>query len=239
MSESTIEISPNVELFKPWSLSKAGQAHNCPAAFTYKYVSKTTGLRYEDVAHPASRLGKIKHSILENVVKGTNPKIAIAAAITGESLSHDEKDEITAFLPVVLSFMKRVTAYTQKHKLPKQYVEARLGMSSSLEPLKFFDRTGRLFLRGVIDYYSISSDLKVAMVLDHKTGKPKALEEYELLFTAYNLLMFSKYPTLEKVIAGIHHTADGEILLQSNPVLKSDIPKQLILLNLRRYYNSR
>jgi len=77
----------------------------------------------------------------------------------------------------------------------KRLVEYKFGLTRSLRPTEFFGKD--VWVRGVIDYALVQP--KTAIVLDHKTGKPKIDHDQLKLFAA---VAFSVFPYVEKVKTG-------------------------------------
>ena len=98
----------------------------------------------------------------------------------------------------------------------KRLVEYKFGLTRALRPTEFFGKD--VWVRGVIDYALVQP--KLAIVLDHKTGKPKVDHDQLRLFAA---VAFSAFPYVEKVRTGYLWLAYNKT--DSKVFTKDDLPE--------------
>ena len=97
----------------------------------------------------------------------------------------------------------------------KRYTEGKFGLTNSFKPTSFFGKD--VWFRGVIDLAIVTP--KVAVVLDHKTGKVKSDGDQLKLFAAAT---FAQHPYVEKVKTGYIWLAHDK--LTSETFTKDDVP---------------
>ena len=97
----------------------------------------------------------------------------------------------------------------------KRLVEYKFGLTRAFKPTEFFAKD--VWVRGVIDYALVQPTR--AIVLDHKTGKPKVDGDQLKLFAA---VAFAAFPYIETVKTGYLWLAYNKTDTQE--FVKSDIP---------------
>lgn len=139
--------------------------------------------------------GNEVHKALELATKGTQP--------LGEKFKQ--------YAPIV----KKLRATPGK-----QLVEWKFGLTNTLKPTTFFAKD--VWVRGVIDWGVINA--KSAVLLDHKTGKPKTDADQLKLFAG---VAFASYPYLETVKTGYlwlayNKTDKEDFTREESPIIWQD-----------------
>ena len=185
--------------FAPWSISKADLAYKCPRAFQLKYVTRMPGQ-----SGTAARVGTVIHRELELRLQDTAPRDARAqAAAETPDLTSVEQEDLLQFGDAVASYVARVEALRAKSKVVFEGYEVRWGIGIDGEP-RPYDGTDGVLFRGSVDHLLVL-DTGWAMVVDHKSGKPKPVEDYSKQLDAYAVLTVANRDDVTHVRSGIHH----------------------------------
>lgn len=163
----------------PWSISKANCLNMCPKQYNYKYITKTP-----EVSKSAeSQFGVFLHQIIETILK--NPKIEAETLIEESDLNIDQKIEAMKRAKSIMSFNERIDKFKELHGVKTTLVEHKLAIGSDFKKTDFFNKEG--LLRGLIDYGMITKD-RVLIIIDHKSGRKKPINEHNVQFNAYMIL---------------------------------------------------
>lgn len=198
---NVVEPTEFVRKFSPWSISKVNVAKQCPHRFYLQYVVKRkTGLP----ATSEALVGRAVHTMLENITKGYQLEAATRLAIQYHRLTTPEIETVEGFVPAVTKFLRRIEKYRELRNLGNLQSEKKWAISFDGKPLGYWAKTG-VFLRGAVDLSAVFNTKPYALLIDHKTGKWKALDEYRWQFAAYKLLLKAHYPHIQKVQVGVNH----------------------------------
>jgi putative RecB family exonuclease len=185
--------------YAPWSHSKAETASQCPRKFYLTYVQKVkTGKSNSDAL-----VGKAVHTILEFMLAGRNWEVAYGAAVDKHALTTDELERVEDFKVPVHEFMAKLARYKERHDIGNDiWIEKKLAVNLDGNPVKFFDSSA--FFRGIVDLAMFPRKQKHIVILDHKTGKHRALRHYRQQFNSYLILTKAAVPDLVQSSTGIH-----------------------------------
>jgi CRISPR/Cas system-associated exonuclease Cas4 (RecB family) len=189
----------------PWSISKANLLDLCGAQYAYKYVEKMK----EGRKSSSSRVGVVAHALLEaELTKGGQDLPALLQnAIEKEGLTSDEQREVRTRLPAIADFGTRIRRFKEANDVQQEFVEHQLAIRPDFSRTTFFDKSG--LLRGVLDHGMITRD-NVMIVLDHKSGKKKKIEEHSTQFYAYMLMVMANFPVVA-VQCGINYIGSEQV----------------------------
>ena len=207
----SIKPTTFVKEYAPWSVSKAGAALNCPHQFYLRYVKK---VKVDVPRGIESLVGSAVHSVVEWALQGELPvEMYFKMSADEHNLTTEEFDLALDFAPAVKAFLQKYRGYSQRHRLSAPQLEKKLAIDFDGNPTKFFDNGG--FLRGVVDMYALKQGEPTAVVLDHKTGKEKALSYFKAQFDAYTVLLkLAGEPHLEKLQLGINFLKTGKVEME-------------------------
>lgn len=195
----TIKPTSFVKEHAPWSVSKADTAKQCPHKFYLKYIVKK---KLDLPPNPDALVGQAAHRAVEFALSGRPVDKSFQFAIEEFKLTSPEIERMNALIPATHNFLRKFNSYCERHKANTPKMEQRFGIDFDGNPIKFFDNSG--FLRGVIDLYMTFKGTKNAVILDHKTGKQRALHYFQNQFNAYILLLKAHQPELEGIQTGIN-----------------------------------
>ena len=191
----------------PWSISKANLVDLCAKQFRFKYVEK----KKETVKSTSSRIGVALHTLQEEELKSPGQhltdiadKLAVEGAFTTE-----ERREILTRIPAIVDFATRIRKFKADNGVTpeNEFIEYKLAMSTTFSKTHFFDNTG--LLRGVLDHGMVTRD-NVMIVLDHKSGRKKKIEEHSTQFFAYMLMVMANFP-IDAVQCGINYIGTDKV----------------------------
>lgn len=190
----------------PWSMSKAYVALSCPFRYRLKYIEHVKGK--EAAVSSASRIGIAAHEALEWALKGKyDLKEAMRRTAIKTQLTTPEIDELYALTHNLHLFLERLEKFKQKHGVTEQQVELKFGLTPTFDQVPFFDKSGRLFFRGVWDLCMRARD-KYLIVIDHKSGQVKDIAKYRDQLNMYALAGLYVFPGIEGVQSAIHFMQD-------------------------------
>ena len=183
----------------PWSISKTNLLDLCGSQYAYKYVHRLK----EGRKSSSSRVGVVAHSLLEAELKAPGQDLTelLEAATEKELLTTEEQREVMVRIPAVVDFGVRIRKFKEKSGVQHEFIEHQLAMKADFTKTTFFDRNG--LMRGVLDHGMIT-DANVMIVIDHKSGKKKKMEEHSTQFYAYMLMVMANFP-VEGVQCGINY----------------------------------
>lgn len=201
----SIEIPELVRRHAAWSNSKADVASRCSLQYDFKYGSQK---RKELVPFRGSRVGTAAHLALQFVLTGVSLKNAIQRAIAENGLTSGEVEDLRAFEERITHFYERITAFKRANNVTKTFVEVKWGLRADFTPARFFDDD--VFFRGVLDFAMLIDDAQL-VIIDHKSGKKKDIEEHQHQINSYLVLAQVNIPTLRSGQGAIHYLSDGAI----------------------------
>jgi len=218
-----MQVTPSetVLRYKPWSVSKANTAKQCPKKFWFEYIDKTK----KKISNSDAAVGLAVHKLLEVLMTGRPWKLALEAVLDDGKLTTPEIDRVMEMQSGTESFMRRFGDVQKKYKIIDVIKEKKLAVDMGGNAVEFFDND-RAYMRGVIDLAMIR-DIPQAIIIDHKTSQPKELKYYQNTFDAYALLLKALHPRLTTALCGIHFVR-AEII-DFNP--ETDISDMSVLLN--------
>lgn len=185
---SEIVFTPSVLKHAPWSISKVGVLDLCAKQYLLKYVLKEK----ETKKSTKAKVGTALHSALEYMLKDATLNLdkVFKVCAEKEQLSKDEEIEAIAKLPALEGFMSRITGFKAKVGAQRELIEHRMAILPNFEKAEFFEK-GAL-LRGVVDYGLITND-NVLIIIDHKSGKKKPIQEHNTQFFSYMLMAIAHF----------------------------------------------
>lgn len=189
----------------PWSISKTNLLDLCAAQYAYKYVDKLK----EGKKSSSSRVGVVAHALLESELKAPGQELAglLEIARDKEGLSSEEHRQVMTRIPAISDFAARIRRFKKANGVTQEFIEHQLAIKADFTKTSFFDKTG--LLRGVLDHGMIT-DANVMIVLDHKSGKKKKMEEHSTQFYAYMLMVMANFP-VAAVQCGINYIGTDQV----------------------------
>jgi len=199
----------------PWSMSKASVALSCPFRHRLKYIEHIKGK--EAIAGSAARIGSAAHEAIEWVLKGKyDLKEALRRTVIKTALTSPEMDDVFALAYSLQAFLERLNKFKKKYEVNEQKVELRFGLTADFEKVPFFDKSGRLFFRGVWDLCLRVQDDQL-VIIDHKSGQVKDISEYHDQLSMYALAGLSIFPGITKVHVALNFMQDATGLHWGTP----------------------
>ena len=193
----------------PWSISKANLLGLCSRQFAFKYVEKLK----EGRKSAASRVGTAAHAVLESARKATLDADALSQEahriIEAEGLTHAEAVEVSAKVPSIADYVRRVNAFKAEHGVKRELIEHQLAIDAQGQGVPFFDNKNGV-LRGVIDDALWTAD-DVLVIIDHKSGRKKPIGEHSTQFYAYMALAVGNFPDLRGVQCAINYFGEPRL----------------------------
>ena len=173
-------------------------------------------------SNPDALVGKAVHTILEFMLTGRNWETAHGAAADKHALASDELERVADFRVPVHEFMDKFTRYKERHDISNDiWIEKKLAVDIEGKPVKFFD--SRAFFRGIVDLAMFPRKQKHIIILDHKTGKHRALRYHHNQFNSYLILTKAAVPDLVQSSTGIHWAKSATVELNKTPYDVQDI----------------
>ena len=209
-----------IRQFAPWSHSKLELAEKCPKAFHKRHI-----LRTKRVEGTEARVGTASHAYMENRLggadkadAGTKALEAVKGLTTTEIETLNERNEQSE------RYVARIAAYRANRPLVHEGHEVDLAIRIDGSMCGYEDADA--FLRGSVDHL-MEEQGKKAVVVDHKTGKEKPIEQYRPQLDSYKVLTIQNRLHLNVIQAGVHHVQSGSIAWQRSVPRKQ---VQLVLL---------
>lgn len=176
-----------------WSHSTLQAFETCPRQYLEIRILK----HFEDTKNTAALWGDEFHKVAEQFIGSTCAKLTGCDAATRELLY----PQVKATLPPGME------GYEQHFRAMclrpgRTLVEQKLGLSKSVSPCGFFDKT--IWSRGIIDVLNVQDD--VANVDDWKTGKRKSDPQQLVIFA---LMTFAHYAQVNTVHTAYHWIQEG------------------------------
>lgn len=200
-------FDPLILKYAPWAVSKVSMLELCPKQFHLQYIEKIK----PGPKSSASLVGTIIHSILEEGLK--NPNVALyefaQSACVEAKLMEADIAKVLSLIPPVRSYIERTNEFIKKTGVYIHDLEKKLAISFALEKAEFFDKDNNL-VRGILDQVMITKD-QIAILVDHKSGKKKKIDEYGVQCNVYRILICAAYPQVRGVQCGIHHIGSPKL----------------------------
>ncbi len=196
-----------LDVYAPWSVSKAKLALQCPLAFKNRYIDHAPGLPR---GLPAA-IGVVVHRAQE-LVLGCEHTVeqALEQAIDegkGE-LPESAYKTVRGFSEGLTQFAGRIEALCAKYPVEDILVEKKWAIREDFTPCDFDDPEA--MMRGVVDFALVLRSGEV-LVIDHKTGKKRSLDFYRRQLDTYSVLALSHLPKLKTVQCALHYLAPRKI----------------------------
>lgn len=200
--------------YAPWSFSKVGKLESCVRSFWFRYDQKVDGIAQKSVE---SRMGTALHAVLEGGLRmpGLDLGPVLHEQIEKNELSRDEVLEATSRLPDILDFIERWQRFKRVNGVKKEYIESQFAISAEHTPAPYFDDpkkpdAPKVFFRGVVDLGGLTAD-NTLIIIDHKTGKKKAIGDHGKQFYVYMLMAISLFPEVEAVQCAINYLGEPKL----------------------------
>lgn len=218
------ELRDNLEkqALVPVSHSKISMLLNCPKSYEYAYVSRSPAEDSEGIID--TNVGTFIHEVLERAVpvRLNNIKLGMSYdfdLIWASVLNNKQKRPLTSLeIEKAESMRDNTSAVVESvidlltHNKLDPEVECFIGLDKELKSFKKQHYT-RTFIHGYIDLLGISPTNDAALILDYKTysknNDTDAIVRDQL--EIYAILLFMKYPHINRVRAGVAYIPDNTI----------------------------
>lgn len=201
---SLLSLPEHVKKNGPWSISKLGTIEQCSLKFHYKYGPPK--FKEPETATEESQIGVLVHRALELALGGMKPARAVQQALDERDVLSDQRDTVMGFFEQICSgvnrFEKLKAVWGVKNTPNHVMIERKWGLRADFSACQFFDNENVVF-RGVVDYALLTAKNNLVIV-DHKTGKERALDYYDAQFKSYCLLAVAKFPEVKNIQTGIN-----------------------------------
>lgn len=187
--------------YAPWSISKADVALACNLRFHLKY---DRGEKGQAITSGAGRLGSAAHVMLERMLEGQPFERAFKAGVMKAALTHKEIYELKTYREPSERFLKKYRAWKEKYDVQEEHIEMQVAVNEDLEITDYWAKD--TYFRGVFDLGTLvkrGGDTYL-IIIDHKSGDPKPLEDYANQLHAYLVCALSLYPDIAGAQAAIH-----------------------------------
>jgi CRISPR/Cas system-associated exonuclease Cas4 (RecB family) len=194
-------FDPLVLKYAPWAVSKVNTLELCPRQFSLQYVAKEKqGPKSSD-----SKVGTTAHLVLEEgLKKPSTPLYEYAKKLCDEvKLLSKEAQQVIDFVPAIRGYIERIDSFKVQTGVTVHEIEHKLAISTAFEKVEFFAKENNI-LRGVLDQLMITRD-QIAILVDHKSGKKKRIDEHNTQFNVYRILICATYPEVQGVQCGINY----------------------------------
>ena len=213
---STPVLPEYVTKYAPWSISKLGTIEKCAQLFDFRYVNKPPGEAPQGSL--AMRMGNAVHAVLEEVLKGTELRMAMEVGINKGELTSNEIEELRSFEDNIVAFVSRFKKFCDNFAREKggvvypvkKLIEENVAFDFDLKPVAFYKKGGNFF-RGKVDVALITAD-GIGIVMDHKTGREAAIDDHEDQLKVYCVSVLAKFPEIKEFITYIHYVKSGNIV---------------------------
>lgn len=187
-------------------MSKVGVMDLCPKQYLLKYVTKEK----ERQKSGASKVGVALHAILEYMLKDPALNIDSICNIVCEKelITASERIEIEARLGEITEFVARMVKYKISVGATRELIEFKTAMRNNFAGADFFDKG--VLIRGVIDYALITQDGWM-IIIDHKSGRKKPIEEHNTQFYCYMLMAIANFPEIKGVQCAINYIGSPKL----------------------------
>lgn len=198
-----------VLMYAPWSTSKIETAIQCPKKFGLAYASKP---KLPTTGNSDALVGKAAHYILEKITQGVPLPVAYAEAIQKFSLTSVETSRVDELKPYLDNFLHKFESWCTRHAAKERITELKLAVDQKGNPISYFDK--HVFFRGVLDLVVLLENAPHAVVIDHKTGKPRDMSHYARQLENYVLLLKSHYLRLTGFVTAINFLQIDQVVFQ-------------------------
>jgi len=223
-----MQLSDAVRSMKPWSMSKAALAKNCPFSFQLKYQK-----RIREIPQPkgtASRIGKAVHKMLEAFLRGV-PEDKLYQTLVKismiERLTSVETEEAMSYLHNIRAFTEKIKVYKTRHGISEEFIEHEFSFSDDLKETPYNGKDE--IFKGIWDLALKTPD-NYLIVIDHKSGEkmetPQVIEKYGHQHKLYALGALTKFPELQGVQMAfnfIQHDHISWLPMLSRLTIESDL----------------
>ena len=239
---------------RPWSPSKVQTLLKCPLAFHLKYRMKlkegpsgpdarigttahslyewglrdampdeasvlSEGAESEDDAPPT--IVPVPSHTEEALIEKLEYLLDLFARAPRNKLNDEELAKATSYLPRVQSFILGMQRLAEKYGVEEFYLEHKASIDVDFKPTKYTDRAA--LIRGVMDMGFRTRD-GMFVIIDHKTGKPKNLGDYDDQLRTYQIFVLAHYPGINAIQCGINHVRKTSVDW-AEPVSIEDVEK--------------
>lgn len=206
-----------------WSYSRINNALRCTLQYSLQYQRRASRIRVQD---GAGRVGSAIHWILEKRLLGDDRPIdeMFHEASLRFDLTQVEVIDMLDFQGNIEAFMERYETWASRLTIEKQEIEHRIGITDAFEPCGYKEKN--VWFRGILDLYAVveHNGKRIAVITDHKTGRPAQVDKYEQQFSAYALQAFVN-DDVEQVRCQIHYVKSGDIVTRPEAFIKErDFP---------------
>lgn len=177
----------------------AGLAINCPHAFDLKYRKKQKSL---EPAPESQTVGTVVHKVCEFAIQGVPLNRVFQQVLASFDLTHNMKETVMTFRDAVEDFVQRLENFKAQFKVKQAIPEKKLAITPDFKKTTFFDKKG--LFRGVVDVTLITGDNR-CVVIDHKTGAHKPINQHQDQLEGYAVILTSHYPELKSVRAALNY----------------------------------
>ena len=154
-------------------------------------------------------MGAAVHQVLELLLKGDNSlKRSYKKAAIDCKLTTSEVEMMMEHGDSIQAFIDRTDKFKQSFDVTKVLIEHRFALTHRWGSATFFDNSS--MVRGVFDYALVLGDGR-AIIIDHKTGKPKPIAGHKDQLDLYSLAGLLLFPEIESIQCAIHYTSTGDL----------------------------
>lgn len=196
----------DLKKYGAWSITKLSTANSCSLRFKFEYIDKK---KKHEVISPAGRIGAAAHKVLELMLKGGTYARAFSVGATDAKLTYNEMESLACLKESILDFLSRIDKWKQSHPVNQELVEFKFGFNEQLKPTDFWSKDA--VFRGAIDL-GLKLNNKSLVVLDHKSGTPKAVENYRDQLQSYAAAGLILYPDIISVDTRVHFLTSKEVV---------------------------
>lgn len=196
----------DLKKYGAWSLTKLQTANNCSLKFKWEYIDK---LPKGSIVKSEGRVGAAVHKCLELLLNGEEINRAINVAAVDNKLSYNEIESLACFKENMLNFVDRMKKWKSTHPLEKECIELKFGIDANFRPVGFWDKSA--VFRGAWDI-GYKTQKKSLVILDHKSGNEKPVENYSDQLKSYAVSGLALYPDISEVDTRIHYIQTKNII---------------------------
>lgn len=191
----------------PWAITKVGLVEQCAWRFTQKYVLKRWDVEQPG---PEARMGVAVHKYLEARLQGRPPREALQLAEHNGELTSDEYEALLTRRDGMESFVVRIEAFRKKQGISQRGVLTEKELAVRVDFSATGYKSADAFLRGSIDLALVTPRGEL-IIIDHKSGVEKPIEEHDLQCRAYAVFAVANMPFIRSVQTAIHYTQSGKL----------------------------
>lgn len=201
-----MEFSDLVLQYAPWSFSKVGVIGTCELQFFKKYVQK----KRETTASSQSKVGVVVHEALEMGVNDDDLSVdaLIDSAAEKHALTTDEHARSREFIPPAEAFLGFLRRFCMLHGVTRRMVEYEAAILPDFTATAYTDP--KALIRGKVDLGLVTGNNDL-IIIDHKTGKRKPIDEHAAQLNVYRLFAAAHFPQIRGVQCAIHDVNTGKV----------------------------